>query len=399
MKYAFSYDANGRMLTKGTQQAYVYDALNRMTQVTNKETYLYDDAHGRRVQVNKTSDNKKNYPIYSLDGKLLVEDNRQTLIRAEYIYAGGRLVAKIIQPITSDGANSGTATTTYIHTDFLGSPVAETDSAGVVTRVERYTPYGEPSDMQLDVGPGFTGHATDVLTGLTYMQQRYYDAEIGRFISPDPVGPEEDFVNHFNRYNYAQNNPVRYTDPDGRFVNFFVGAAIGAGIEVAAQVFVEGKSLSQLNGKNIAIAAGVGAITGGVGGRLAASAATRTISVGEAVAGTAATGGAANGVGSVVGDVANGESVSVTKAVVATGVGAITAGVGAKLVLSPTSQLSKMADAKVNAPQGIGNHVAEQTNKMNTGKAAVVAGTSSSGQQAATAIDAAGGAAQKKIEK
>ena len=170
------------------------------------------------MQVTKTSDGIINYPLYSLDGKLLVEDNRQTLKRTEYIYAGGRLVAKKIQPITSGGANSGTATTTYIHTDFLGSPVAETSSTGVVTRVERYTPYGEPSDMQLDVGPGFTGHATDVLTGLTYMQQRYYDAEIGRFISPDPVGPEEDFVNHFNRYNYAQNNPVRYTDPDGREV-------------------------------------------------------------------------------------------------------------------------------------------------------------------------------------
>jgi len=50
------------------------------------------------------------------------------------------------------------------------------------------------------------------------MQQRYMDAELGRFLTPDPVGPEEDFINHFNRYNYAQNNPVRYTDPDGRVV-------------------------------------------------------------------------------------------------------------------------------------------------------------------------------------
>jgi RHS repeat-associated protein len=140
----------------------------------------------------------------------------QTKIRIEYIFAGGRLVAKRIQPITAAGANNGTATTTTIHTDFLGSPVAETNAAGTVTRVERYTPYGEPSDMQLDAGPGFTGHATDVATGLTYMQQRYYDAEIGRFLVPDPVGPEEDFINHFNRYNYAMNNPVRYTDPDGQ---------------------------------------------------------------------------------------------------------------------------------------------------------------------------------------
>lgn len=213
-KYTFTTDNEGRMTQKGTQ-SYVYDALNRMTQVTTKESYLYD-GHGRRVQVTKTSDGKINYPLYGLDGKLLVEDNRQTLTSTEYIFAGGRLVAKIIQPITAAGANNGTATTTTIHTDFLGSPVAETNSAGTVTRVERYTPYGEPSDMALDAGPGFTGHATDVATGLTYMQQRYYDAEIGRFISPDPVGPEEDFIKHFNRYNYAQNNPIRYTDPDGR---------------------------------------------------------------------------------------------------------------------------------------------------------------------------------------
>ena len=94
--------------------------------------------------------------------------------------------------------------------------MSETNAAGTVTRVERYTPYGEPSDMQLDAGPGFTGHATDVATGLTYMQQRYYDPEIIRFPVPYPVGPEEDFIKHFNRYVYAYGNPVRYTDPDGR---------------------------------------------------------------------------------------------------------------------------------------------------------------------------------------
>ncbi len=156
--------------------------------------------------------------MYSLDGKLLLEDNRQLSKRTEYIYAVGRLVAKKIQPITSAGVDvvGAAATVTYIHTDFLGSPVAETNASGAVDKVERFTPYGEPADLTLDAGPGFTGHATDVATGLTYMQQRYYDPELGRFLIPDPVGPEEDFINHFNRYNYAQNNPVRYTDPDGR---------------------------------------------------------------------------------------------------------------------------------------------------------------------------------------
>ena len=129
-KYTFTTDNEGRMTQKGTQ-AYVYDALNRMTQVTAKESYIYD-GHGRRVQITKTSDGKQNFPLYGLDGILILEDNRQTLQRIEYIHAGGRLVAKKIQPITAAGVNNGAVTITTIHTDFLGSPVAETNSAGTL---------------------------------------------------------------------------------------------------------------------------------------------------------------------------------------------------------------------------------------------------------------------------
>jgi RHS repeat-associated protein len=104
----------------------------------------------------------------------------------------------------------------YLHTDLLGSPVAETDAAGTVTRIERYTPYGEPGDGVMDQGPGYTGHVTDALTGLTYAQQRYYDPLLGRFLSPDPVETDPNTGASFNRYGYANNNPYRYTDPDGR---------------------------------------------------------------------------------------------------------------------------------------------------------------------------------------
>jgi RHS repeat-associated protein len=46
--------------------------------------------------------------------------------------------------------------------------------------------------------------------------QRYYDPAIGRFLSVDPVGPLQNPINHFGRYHYANNNPYRNTDPDGR---------------------------------------------------------------------------------------------------------------------------------------------------------------------------------------
>ena len=46
------------------------------------------------------------------------------------------------------------------------------------------------------------------------MQARYYDPVIGRFYSNDPIGFRD--VHSFNRYAYANNNPYRYTDPDGQ---------------------------------------------------------------------------------------------------------------------------------------------------------------------------------------
>jgi RHS repeat-associated protein len=64
-------------------------------------------------------------------------------------------------------------------------------------------------------GPGYTGHVVDAASGLIYMQQRYYDPVIGRFLSMDPDLVGELGLN-FNRYAYVGNNPYRYVDPDGR---------------------------------------------------------------------------------------------------------------------------------------------------------------------------------------
>ncbi|MCE4352154.1 hypothetical protein LYZ86_23605, partial [Xanthomonas hortorum pv. cynarae] len=103
------------------------------------------------------------------------------------------------------------------HTDALGSPIAVTDTAGQIVERTDYQPYGSPIGKTVD-GIGYTGHAMDGATGLTYMQQRYYDQDLGRFLSVDPVAADSVFSANFNRYWYANNNPYRFTDPDGRDV-------------------------------------------------------------------------------------------------------------------------------------------------------------------------------------
>lgn len=103
----------------------------------------------------------------------------------------------------------------YYHTDALGTPVTVTDADRNVLEHREYEPYGKLLSGLVTDGPGYTGHVADAATGMDYMQQRYYDPEIGRFLSVDPVTPDGG-GGHFNRYQYANDNPYAFTDPDGR---------------------------------------------------------------------------------------------------------------------------------------------------------------------------------------
>ncbi len=65
---------------------------------------------------------------------------------------------------------------------------------------------------------GYTGEWTDP-TSLVYLRARYYDPATGRFISKDPVRGFPNLPQTLNPYTYAINNPVRYTDPSGEFID------------------------------------------------------------------------------------------------------------------------------------------------------------------------------------
>ena len=74
---------------------------------------------------------------------------------------------------------------------------------------------------------GYTGHKYDTAIDLNYMQARYYDPVIGRFYSNDPVGwTPANPVMSFNRYLYVNNNPYKYTDPNGEFLDAIVDIAL-----------------------------------------------------------------------------------------------------------------------------------------------------------------------------
>ena len=122
-------------------------------------------------------------------------------------------------PVTVRMAVNPLAHITYLHHDFAGSVIGATDINGAVLWKEDYKPYGERvQNDPLAAGNRqfFTGKPLDADTGLSYMGARYYDPAMGRFMGVDPVDFKEDNLHSFNRYAYANNNPYKFVDPDGR---------------------------------------------------------------------------------------------------------------------------------------------------------------------------------------
>jgi RHS repeat-associated protein len=132
------------------------------------------------------------------------------------------------------GGGSTTGSVHWMIADQLGTPRMIVDASGTLSGVSRhdYLPFGE----ELFAGTGsrssslgytnadgarqkFTQKERDNETGLDYFLARYYSSTQGRFTGADPISLGVDRLfdpQRFNRYAYVRNNPLMFTDPDGR---------------------------------------------------------------------------------------------------------------------------------------------------------------------------------------
>ena len=242
----YSYDANGNLVSGGGRTL-TWDYENRPTQIVKggvTTTFKYDGDGGR---VKKTVSTAPHATVYI--GQLYVCEGTAC---TRLIYAGSQRVAMV-------QVNSGA--TSYFHGDHLGSTSALTDSTGTEEERNSYRPYGalQTHTGTSDVAYKYTGQERDASTDLYFYQARYYDPVLGRFLSPDtyvqnPVDPQT-----LNRYAYARNNPILYTDPSGHWIFVVIGAIIGG---VSAGIASDWDIGAVLTG------AIIGGVTGGVGGEV-----------------------------------------------------------------------------------------------------------------------------------
>ena len=116
--------------------------------------------------------------------------------------------------------SAGQTSMAYYHHDQLGTPLQATDKAGNIVWAASFDAFGRASitTPQATVDRPtiasnlrLPGQYEDVETGLHYNWHRYYDAEVGRYVTSDPIGLE----GGINTYSYVDGNPLSFTDPEG----------------------------------------------------------------------------------------------------------------------------------------------------------------------------------------
>ena len=314
----YDYDANGNM-TRRPGQTLEYDSENRLTGITNGATPLSSFVYnheGKRVK-RTTGATTTTYigDLFECTGGSCTK----------HIFAGGQRIAW-----------KDTAGVHFYHPDHLGSLNKATDSAdGSVDETNNYYPFGETRSHSgtTDSPHKFTGQPLDPESGLYYYGARYYDPWIGRFISADSIVPSPGNPQSLNRYTYANNNPILYTDPTGHFAWLpILGLlALGAGA---------GAAMSAISGGDVAMGALTGAISAaafmGAHGIVAQFALQGVVAAGIHV-GMAAGSGAANAA-ITGGNPGMGAATAAVSAGVARGVGGML-GMGAT---KPVDQISDM---------------------------------------------------------
>ncbi len=175
--------------------------VDTVTEGTAKTSFLYDADGGRLIRRDPAGTT-----LYLGAQEVRLDKATGDATTTRYYSHGGAAVA-----MRSGGA------LTWLANDHQGTTQVAINSADPSSvKQQRQTPFGgqRGGNAALPGERGFVGGTRDVSTGLTHLGARDYDADLGRFVSLDPIldpgSPQQ-----INGYNYANNNPVTLSDPSG----------------------------------------------------------------------------------------------------------------------------------------------------------------------------------------
>jgi RHS repeat-associated protein len=238
----FDYDPWGNLIAKQRgahrKQVFRFDAEDRLVAVTDEgphgppgtETHFEYDALGRRIGRRMVRRDATGRTVHTDErrfvwqGLRLAQEIRGSGGTSSYVYSPdapytpmARVDSCTMQAAQAMGAAAPGQQVYHFHTDPVGTPLEVTDEQGELAWAGDYAAWGR---VRQQAGPHTTacieqnlrlpGQYADDSTGLHYNTFRYYDPDLGRFISPDPIG----LAGGENLYLYAP-NPTGWMDPWG----------------------------------------------------------------------------------------------------------------------------------------------------------------------------------------
>ncbi len=261
-KFEYAYDANGNLISKVVTKEktvdtweYSYDLLNQLEQVKKNgqivSTYIYDP-NGFRVEKNGNKGRIDYVPL--LNGEVGYRKEFSANKEFSFIYVGGQHLARV------NGVIGGADKKFYYQNDHLGTAMAITDEYGNKVVERDFAPFGERLQLEENDGikpeeddSGFTGKDWDEDVELYYFNARFYDPEVGRFVSEDSVADDP------NLYSYCFNNPLNSVDPTGHWNIPVVSGwnLVSASANALAAIDPKAKELAGTVGMFISIKSGI----------------------------------------------------------------------------------------------------------------------------------------------
>jgi len=262
-------DGAGNIITDvrgSTSYNYHYNNRGRLDQLTVGSTvtasYGYDGLERMAVRTTQNMmPSGTTYYIYDRAGRLLVEASGTGATQREYVWVDDTPLALFAD------LDTGSPKQWFVHPDHLNRPTKMTDASQTVVWDAYYWPYGEVRSITGTATNNlrFPGQYFLVESGLHYNWNRHYDPTLGRYTQPDPLG----FVDGSSLYAYTDSDPVGSSDPTGECpwcIAVVVGAATGAGVDIATQLAMNGGQFGCIDWKGVGVAAGFGGLGAGLGG-------------------------------------------------------------------------------------------------------------------------------------
>lgn len=227
---------NDKQLLAKSNRRFSYSSFDDLVSVaddSDKLTIDYGHNHSR-IRMVTSVDGRMKTKIYAGDCEIVESDGKTAMLT--YIEGPGGVFAVCVV------GEKGDKSYNYVHRDNLGSWNVITDENAQLLQELSFDAWGNirsSVDWESDAGAdammydrGFTGHEHILDFGLINMNGRIYDPLMSMMLSPDNNIQLPDMSQNFNRYNYCMNNPLRYTDPTGEFVESVVFGVVGGAANV-----------------------------------------------------------------------------------------------------------------------------------------------------------------------